>query len=233
MFWLFPFSAPRTRELHRAHFSGSASPLCQMKLQVICWGFGCFLSLTASLQSAKLPQPCHFWHGNIALVVDHMMNAFLLDPFYHKDILVTMRILSCVLPQHEASTLLVRKRAHHVLEEASNSSTDIGVIFSDWWLRVYPSAAVYKPSGLIMWAFPVPKVVLSRLVLLASGSTRSVKTRFLASREWRCPSVFFLLGAWSLRIGHIGKTFIYSCHQLSFCFLKSIAAKAWKFCRLS
>lgn len=61
----------------------------------------------------------------------HMINAFLLDPGYHKDILVTMRILFGVLPQHEVSTLLVRKHTHHILEEASNSSTDIRVIFSD------------------------------------------------------------------------------------------------------
>lgn len=78
-------------------------------------------------------------------------------------------------------------------EEASNTGTDIRVIFSDWWLRFYPSAAVYKPSGLILWTFPVPKVALSIFVPFASGRTRPIKTRSFASREWCCPSMYFLL----------------------------------------
>lgn len=129
MFWLFLlFSAPRTRELHRACFV-------------------CFPSLTSAPQSVKLSQPCHFLSWKYCFSCDHMINAFLLDPCYHKDTLVTMRILFHILPQREVSMLLLRKCTHHVLGEALNPSTDIRVIFSDWWLRVYPSAAVYKPSG--------------------------------------------------------------------------------------
>lgn len=66
---------------------------------------------------------------------------------------------------------------YHILGEASDSSNDIRVIFSSCWLRACPSAAVYKPLGLVTWTFPVPKVVLRILVPLASGSTRSVKKR--------------------------------------------------------
>lgn len=173
MFWLFLlFSARRTRELHRACFV-------------------CFLSLASAPQSVKLSQPCHFLTWKCCFSCDRMINAFLLDPCYHKDTLVTMRILFHVLPQCEVSMLLVRKCTHHILGEALNPSTDIRVIFSDWWLKVYPSAAAYKPSGLITWTFPVPKVVLSILVPLAFGSTESIKTF--------CKGMTLLFNVFSLR----------------------------------
>lgn len=174
-------------------FPGVHHRLLCIKLQVICWAFRLLPGICCSSPECKTAPAMPFLTWKCCFSCGSCGKSFLTGP-----------LLSIKYPFYHEATFLCPSTAwcFHLAgketswphpEEASNTGTDIRVIFSDWWLRFYPSAAVYEPSGLILWTFPVPKVVLSIFVPFASGRTRSIKTRSFAGREWCCPSMFFLL----------------------------------------